>query len=57
MDNLKSTERKRAREIEKLKKEIEDLQKDVDNPPQIEDIDAINAELVCGTVLILECFH
>ena len=50
MDNLKSTERKRAREIEKLKKEIEDLQKDVDNPPQIEDIDAINAELVCGTV-------
>ncbi|EPQ58883.1 P-loop containing nucleoside triphosphate hydrolase protein [Gloeophyllum trabeum ATCC 11539] len=45
LDNLKKEEREIAKNIAELERKIEKLDHDIANPPDTEDIDALNAEL------------
>ncbi|CAL1699970.1 unnamed protein product [Somion occarium] len=45
LDNLKTREKNRLKEIQKSEKTVENLQKNIDNPPKIEDVEAIKEQL------------
>ncbi|PCH40750.1 nucleoside triphosphate hydrolase protein [Wolfiporia cocos MD-104 SS10] len=45
LENLKNLEKTRLREINKCEKAIAQFQHQLDNPPEIEDVDAINTEM------------
>ncbi|OCH94491.1 hypothetical protein OBBRIDRAFT_122871 [Obba rivulosa] len=45
LDNLKATEKDRQKQIQKLQKSLAAWQDEVDNPPELESMDTINAEL------------
>ena len=49
LDNLKKTEKNRLKKIENLEKEIARIQHQIDNPPEFEDVNALNSEIVSHT--------
>lgn len=56
LDGLKTREKTRLAEIRKLEKLIADLQNRIDNPPEIENIEELQAEIVRTKRLHRETF-
>jgi len=46
LDGLKSAEKDRLKKIKDIKTQSEKWQKEIDNPPDLDDVQAINDEMV-----------
>ena len=46
LDGLKRAEKDRAKKIKDLENQIKKIQDEIDNPPEVEDLQAINNEIV-----------
>jgi hypothetical protein len=46
LDGLKRAEKERVKRIKDIQAQNERWQRDLDNPPELEDVEAINAEIV-----------
>lgn len=49
LNDLKKNEKDRLRKIQDIQSKIEQMQHDLDNPPEIEDMTAIEQDMVCFT--------
>lgn len=47
LDGLKRAEKDRAKKIKDLENQLRKMQDELDNPPKLEDLEAINNEIVC----------
>ena len=47
LDGLKRAEKDRAKKIKDIENQIRKMQHEIDNPPEVEDLEPINNQIVC----------
>jgi len=47
LDGLKRAEKDRVKKIKDLENQVRKIQNEIDNPPKVEDLQAINNAIVC----------